>query len=257
MKKLMSVLLAISLCVVSIMPAYAAQSDDSITLTHDEIKDSSIELQDNFIVLTNQSSNQTASYARGKTGGPLESYTDSTSVVLFTDSAADAAEIYNELTAIQEEAVTTSSARSTWDSGSSSKTGSSAVIGIKLTLRVYYKYTTESGHDWYKLTKAVASNNKPSSSSAVIGSGFSVSSQTLTCGVQGQNLEGVSGAKQFNATVDIGKNPTSHTYTAPSSWPTVCEDTGILGATYKLTAIRSGKTYSVEVTNNVFNNLGG
>ncbi len=257
MKKVISMLLAFALCAVSIVPAYAAQTEESISLTYDEIKSSSIELRDDRVILTNQISNQTVNHARISAGIQSESYTDSTSVVLFAESNTDATKIYDELTAIQEENVSASSAKSTWDSGSSSKSASSAVIGIKLNLRVYYKYTTESGHDWYKITKAVASNNKSSSSSAVIGSGFSVSSQTLTCGVQGQNLEGVSGAKQFNTTVDIGKNPTSYTYTAPSSWPTVCEDTGILGATYKLTATRSGKTYSVEVTNNVFNNLGG
>lgn len=260
MKKTLSMLLAIAMCIVFAVPVYAEQPDESITLTYDEINNSSIEIQNDCVILTVQSSNRStnyASYARARANFPSDSYSDSTSIVIFTGSFTDANRIYNELSEIQEESVTTATARIAWDSGSAGKSASSAVIGIKLTLRVYYKYTTQSGHDWYKLTKAVATNNKPSSSSAVIGSGFTVSSQTLTCGVQGQNLEGLSGAKQFNSTVDIGKNPTSYTYSAPDSWPTVCEDTGILGATYKLTATRSGKTYSVEVTNNIFNNLGG
>lgn len=257
MKKTLSMLLAIAMCIVFSVPVYAEQPDEAIVLTYDEINNSSIELQNNCVILTTQPSNSSTSYARSRANFSRDSYSDNTSIVIFTESSADANQIYNELSEIQEESVTIATTRTAWDSGSAGKSASSAVIGIKLTLRVYYKYTTQSGHDWYKFTKAVATNNKSSSSSAVIGSGFSVSSQTLTCGVQGQNLEGLSGAKQFNSTVDIGKNPTSYTYTAPDSWPTVCEDTGILGATYKLTATRSGKTYSVEVTNNIFNNLGG
>jgi hypothetical protein len=235
-----------------IFPASAVSNNDSITLTYDEIENSSIELKGDYITVVEQS----AVNSQAQKSKKLEYCSEVGATVLIAESEEEAARIYNELIDIQSEE-SAATAKTSWNSGSGSKNKSSAVIGVKLTLAVYYKYTTESGHDWYKMTKVIASNDKPSSSTAVIGSGFVVSSQTLTCGVQGQNLEGLNGLKNYSSTVNIGKNPVSYTFTAPTSWPTVCEDTGLLGATYTLKATRNGTTYSVSVTNNIFNNLGG
>lgn len=126
----------------------------------------------------------------------------------------------------------------------------------KIYTRVYYTVSTISGNDYYEITKVTGGFTGGSGTSgAVVGSGVTVRSQSLSIGQTGRSAnEGMkTGQKRY---INLSTSSRSWTQTVPSSWVAVNGDITpcLVGATLTVYFGRGDSTWSATVKNNIIEN---
>ena len=142
------------------------------------------------------------------------------------------------------------------DEGSSYKTKSNYVAGLKIHSTVYYTIREADGHEWYHLVAVEGGNDKSNSNSNVIGSGFVIASQSVTYGVQGANLEGQSTSGK-RETKNLKTSDDCFYIEVDDSWPTIGDYFGVLGAYYSVDIVnrRDSSHILLELSNNPIDSI--
>lgn len=257
-KRIMSLALVFTICLSLVMSANAvseevtSQTDDSeIYISAECLENASIKIEaDDLISITySEPVEENGIAAAGTfsvTGEELRA-TDVNTIALLMENPEDTQSVYADLLAAGDEA-------------DSYKTKSDAIVGIKIHTRVYYTVVSESGEEWYRLVKVTGGNDK-SNASNVIGSGYVISSQSVTYGVWGPNLEGLPyGIREWSSTRNLSKTADSFSYNVESlhpSWPTVLDRQSLLGCTYTMHihSARDGSDRTIELVNNPLDNF--
>lgn len=216
------------------------------------LKDADIEIKDNNIITitkTVESSETSAiciNNADTNDGEENRVANVNTTVLLINDPEKTESE-YNKLLSAAHE-------------GSNYRTNGDWVSGLGIHCTVYFTVRLVDGIEYYRLTRIEGGNTK-GNASHIIGSGFTISKQSITYGVWGNNLEGIRPiGRTWNAKKDLSSSANDFEINVSllhPNWPTVEEYNSILGATYTVNIrnIRDDVTTELEIVNHVLNSI--
>lgn len=193
-----------------------------------------VKKSDSLITITSES---TTTLPQTRAAEPLYATGVETIALLVSDSSKTD-EVYQELL-------------EAGDKASSYKTKGDYVVGMTIYTTVYYTIHEMGGNEYYHLEAVEGGNTKSNPNSNVIGSGFVIASQSVTYGVQGANLEGVSASGE-RETVELDNKDDYFYIEVDDDWPSIGTYFGVLGAYYCVDVAnrRDGSHTLMELSNN-------
>ena len=214
-----------------------AVNGEEIVISAEVLCNSKIEKKSDSLITITSESTTILPQTRASSTEPLYA-TDVETIALLVSDSSKTDEVYQGLLDAGDEA-------------SSYKSEGSAVVGMTIYTTVYYTIHEMDGNKYYHFEAVEGGNTKPNPGSNVIGSGFVIASQSVTYGVQGANLEGVSASGE-RETVDLNNTDDYFYIEVDDNWPTIGTFFGVLGAYYSVDVAsrRDGSHTLMELSNN-------